>query len=489
MRLRFVLLVVLLFYIWIPGFWAFNFHLDHGGSGTYISHNHLAEAFLAGKLHLLRDPDPQLLQLSDPYEPRQNYVYKWHDASVYNGKHYLYFGPVPTLLLYVPFKLLTGTTMSDTFALLFFAYGIFIWNVLILIHLKKIYFKNIPKWLFLTSIFVLGLANGATHILHRHGGIYHINIASGCFFLSGGLYWLIRSIENNTFQIKYLLFGSLFFGLCPGSRPHLFLSGIIIFFVLLKLKRDTNHFNYREKLSRLMALVLPFLVCLFLLGLYNYLRFDDFLEFGFKYQTGDLNVRKIGPLDVEGIPSSLYLYLFLPPTFHPEFPFFRATTPDMSNLYKKFYVQPVFGILCGVPFLWLLVIGYIFLRLSQKSFTSTSIRFPKLEFVLIVTSALINFIPNIVYAGCAMRFVIEFLNPLLLLTVLFWFYFYSLPVTSFRPVLNTLTIVLAVISSVIGMSVGIDTMNMHDGYRLHSIKRVFYPLSKNLTDFFLSTRR
>lgn len=481
MSLRFVLVAILLFYIWIPGSWVFNFHLDHGGSGDYISHNHLAEAFLAGKLNLFRDPDPRLSLLLDPYEPSQTAPYKWHDASVYKGKHYLYFGPVPTIVLYVPFKLLTQATMSDTFALLFFTFGIFIWNTLTLIHLKRLYFNNIPKWLFLTAIIVLGLANSGTHTMHRHGGIYHINIASGCFFLSGGLYWIIRSIERNTFNIKHLALGGLFFGLACGSRPHLLLSGLIILITLFKFRKDSSHFNYQEKLYRFFALIIPFIVCLFLIGLYNYLRFNDFTEFGFKYQTGDLNVQRISPLDLDGFASNLYMYFFLPPSFNLDFPFFRPTFPNMTSIHKKFYVQPVFGILYGVPFLWLPLLGLLLLKLTGPTSKNT---LPKFELVLIASSALINLLPNLVYSGCAIRFVIEFLNPILLFAIVLWFYLYLLLMQKLKHLLIILTMTLSIISSVIGMSFGADTMSFHDAHRLKPLKKVFKPLSDVLVLIF-----
>ena len=137
MRIRFVLLSILILYAWIAGSCIFNFNLDHGGSASYISHNHLAEAFLAGKLNLLKDPDPGILELSDPYEPTINFPYRWQDASVYKGKHYLYFGPAPTLVFYLPFKLITHASIPDTLVLVILVFGTLIWSTLILICLIK----------------------------------------------------------------------------------------------------------------------------------------------------------------------------------------------------------------------------------------------------------------------------------------------------------------------------------------------------------------
>src|SRR3984893_16414151 len=59
----------------------------------------LADAFLHGQTHLLVEPDPRLLELPDPYDPIANMRYRLHDLSLYQGKYYLYWGPVPGLLL------------------------------------------------------------------------------------------------------------------------------------------------------------------------------------------------------------------------------------------------------------------------------------------------------------------------------------------------------------------------------------------------------
>jgi len=57
----------------------------------------LGESFLRGQLSLLEEPNPQLTELQNPYDPAQRTVpYHW-DASYYKGKYYLYWGPVPAL--------------------------------------------------------------------------------------------------------------------------------------------------------------------------------------------------------------------------------------------------------------------------------------------------------------------------------------------------------------------------------------------------------
>ena len=78
-----------------------------------------------------------------------------------------------------------------------------------------------------------------------------------------------------------LVLGSLFLGLSVGSRPH-FIACSFVLIVLMqsKLFLGISRLSLRQKTFSTIALLLPFVVCLVLLGVYNYLRFDDPFEFG-----------------------------------------------------------------------------------------------------------------------------------------------------------------------------------------------------------------
>jgi hypothetical protein len=51
-------------------------------------------------------PAPEISALPDPYDSVANGPYRLHDASFYKGRYYLYFGPVPAVVLFLPFSLL-----------------------------------------------------------------------------------------------------------------------------------------------------------------------------------------------------------------------------------------------------------------------------------------------------------------------------------------------------------------------------------------------
>ena len=58
----------------------------------------LAAAFQKGQTYLDTKPAPQLLAMSDPYDPAANEPYRLHDASLYRGKYYVYFGAAPVVV-------------------------------------------------------------------------------------------------------------------------------------------------------------------------------------------------------------------------------------------------------------------------------------------------------------------------------------------------------------------------------------------------------
>src|SRR5829696_3147634 len=83
----------------------------HPHVGSY--YDWLARGFLQGQLHLPLAPSPELLALPDPYDPRQNANYRLHDVSLYNGRYYLYWGPLPALPRAL-WTALTNTSLSST---------------------------------------------------------------------------------------------------------------------------------------------------------------------------------------------------------------------------------------------------------------------------------------------------------------------------------------------------------------------------------------
>ncbi len=81
----------------------FRFKLPQGGYYDY-----LGQAFASGQLNLPVTPEPALLAMPNPWDPSVPGNLKLGDAVLYKGRYYLYHGPGPAVMLFTPWKLVTG---------------------------------------------------------------------------------------------------------------------------------------------------------------------------------------------------------------------------------------------------------------------------------------------------------------------------------------------------------------------------------------------
>ena len=112
--------LVVWLYVWFGTGGSFHFR------DTANYYGELADALLAGQLHLKIAPVPELAALPDPYAPEQNEPYRLHDAVYYGGRYYLYWGPVPALL-HAAWMGLTGWPSSNNAMVVLFGLGGCLW--------------------------------------------------------------------------------------------------------------------------------------------------------------------------------------------------------------------------------------------------------------------------------------------------------------------------------------------------------------------------
>ncbi|MBI3591767.1 MAG: hypothetical protein HY094_10370 [Candidatus Melainabacteria bacterium] len=416
---------VLLFYFWTAtgGYNYFDFKSDHNNR-----YNDLAQSFLAGKLHLLYKPRPELLSLSNPYDPSINGAYRVHDASLYKEKYYLYFGPTPVLTTYIPYRLIMQHGMHDNLAIFIFSIGALIWAILLLFYLKKKYFNKIPEWIMLLTIAVIAFAN-ATPILMRRPQIYEVAISSGLFFLMGAIYFFITAFSKEEPSKSRLFFGSFFLGLAVGGRPQIALCCILFPIIWFKLCKVSNK-KWGSTLIAILASLLPFMLCLIGLLLYNYFRFDSIFEFGTKYQLAGKPMTVVKLFDPARIPISLYLNVFQPPFLNLFFPFAHLKSSIPSYIVNPPYYDygQIAGAIPGIPFvilLFLLPIVLILQKVFNKKYLSEKKSFPYYEFLLLLIPAVLNISILLFMPGTVMRYTADYATFLILLAAIAWFYIYS----------------------------------------------------------------
>ena len=167
---------------------------------TSLGHNYynlLSDGFLAGHLHLLVAPDPGLLALPNPYDPavNQNLALGIHDLSLYHDKLYLYWGPTPALLLYMPFRLLGLGDLPDTTAIFLFAFVGFCFSIACLRALAQRFAPDAPRWMLGAAAVALAFSNALPFTLRRVA-IYEIAIAAGFCLSFIALYLVITGLRD-----------------------------------------------------------------------------------------------------------------------------------------------------------------------------------------------------------------------------------------------------------------------------------------------------
>ncbi len=152
----------------------------------------LSQAFQQGKTHLLVEPNPELLKLENPYDYRlrKDLEYLW-DTTLYNGKYYLYWGPVPAVLGVIVSSI-TSKPVIDTGLVFFFVIGIALFSILLLRDIYKEY--KTPAWVFWGNV-LAAVVNIPLIWMFTRPKFYEVSISGGQFFLMAGFFAMFRAFR------------------------------------------------------------------------------------------------------------------------------------------------------------------------------------------------------------------------------------------------------------------------------------------------------
>jgi hypothetical protein len=272
---------------------------------------YLAQSFLRGHLYFVEAPS----DLDD--------ASVWDDTSVYAGEHYWALGPLPAVLL-MP-AVAAGWKVPQ-------GYVLFVLNLLNLFILYRIALKitNSPStslWLSFAYIF----STAYLYIALTPWSWYFAQAVATLF--------LLLALHEFFYRKRAWLMG-LYLALAVATRVNLVLAGL--FFVGAILLEPGQ---FRGKVSALGQLLLPIIVSLSLLLIYNYLRFGNIFEFGYGYQLA-ANERAVnrehGLWGFVHFPANLYYFLFKGPeaVFLPgskilTYPFLQSDIWGMSILFTS----------------------------------------------------------------------------------------------------------------------------------------------------------
>jgi|CXWL01.1.fsa_nt_gi hypothetical protein len=459
-----IILVIYVFFITFGNFTTWK------ASTRYYSL--LADAFGKGQLHVDVEPGKALLEANDPYssESRPAFDDDVWDLSLYKGKLYLYWGPVPALLL-TPLQLFAHQLIADIYLVFFFFCGLLIFNSLIILKLWRLFFTDIPARNAAASIFLIGLILPILWSLNIPD-VYEAAIGAGQFFLIGGMYFLILAFEKDikmlqppssatpgawNIQKKYLFLAGFFWACSVGSRainvlPTLFLTALTIFWIWKKQSKPIDW----NGIARLAAsLLTPLALGAILIGWYNWARFDSPLEFGLRYQITIYNLNRDMPLTFQPdyLPFNIQAYILQPFEFISKFPFiqpigFSHLLESLDITAPKLYASGrMTGILFYAP---VLLLAFLPFFSKNKAGNQNHPDLQKFILLLFGGSFLISFAAILFYFYGQMRFMADLISQVTLLAILgYWLVVRNSKMAKIRLHLANLLIVITITISIL----------------------------------------
>ena len=336
------------YYFWAARSTGNWFYWEHDLPGYY---NLLGRAFAQGQLHLPVEPSPELLALSNPWDPNLNAPYRMHDVVLFDRRYYLYHGAGPALMAFAPWRLWTGHDLPENFALALFCALGFLFSYGTWTRVLALSGLRAPAWLLPFVLLSLGICQSVPYLLNRIW-VYEVAIGAGYFCVSAAVYFLTFAIDPRRSGCWGAASG-LMFGLAISCRPHLGLAGAIAGLVLVACmvsQRAAAAVLFR----RALWFALPLAAVASAVLTYNYVRFGKPLEFGVTYLlAGEADQQRVR-LAAENVLPSLYFMLLCPPFLGPVFPWFRLAFRfpfgSAANPFPPgYFIEPTVGALFLSP--------------------------------------------------------------------------------------------------------------------------------------------
>ncbi len=318
-------------------------------------YNCLIDGWLDGHLHMKVEVPAALLALPNPYDPAQRPPgVGLHDASLYRGKYYVYFGVAPAVTLMLPWRLATGTDMPLAAAVLAFVFGGFVASVALFCAVRRRYFPESGALVLALGVLTLGLA-GAWLALVRRPHMWELPIAGGYAFAMLALLGVWRSLhaEATRSRVRWLAAAALALGLAIASRPTYLFTMPLFAAPLAWWWRKERRVPAREAVAA--ALPLAFIGAA--LAWHNWARFGSPLEFGQAYQLSLDYESKLPHFSPRYAPLTAWAHFFCPAEWQAWFPFIRARDLGAGPAGFTPHRGDVYGVLVSYPIAWLALLA------------------------------------------------------------------------------------------------------------------------------------
>ena len=320
-------------------------------------YNLLLDGWLEGHLHMKVAVPEALLRLSDPYDPAVRPPgLGLHDASFHRGRYYLYFGAAPVVTLLLPYRLVTGSDLSEAAAVLLFGFAGFLVAFALWWSVRGRYFPDTGPLVTLLAGGVLGLASLGP-VLLRRPHLWELPIAAGSCFALLALFALWRALHAAPSagpglvpraRAGWAAGAGLGLGLAIASRPTYLIASPFLVVPFLVWWRRERRLPWPEAAAALAPLALIGLA----MAWHNQARFGDPLQFGQAYQFSMDYESRMAHFRAGHAPFNLWRYFLSPASWSWEFPFIRpADLPPKPPGFGGH--DDAFGLLVNLPVAWL----------------------------------------------------------------------------------------------------------------------------------------
>ncbi len=407
-----------------------------------LFYDQLADGMRAGHLYLPNGPHPHLIAQPNPYDPVN--MRWWNlDATYFKGKYYIYWGPFPALIQAVGKELLGITrTIGDQYLVFLFFSLMTLFGAMLILRMARRLASGIPPWLIAATVLGLGLANPVTYLL-ASAGVYQAAIAGSQAFMFLGIIFAFDAVwerEHSARRVVLLLLAGIAWSMAVGCRISVILAIAPIILCTIVCTSVTEELRLRRFIRDGFWVSTPIALTVFALLYYNYVRFDEWLEFGVKYMLSAFPFRSAKSYIFPNVES----YLLRVPNIECNFPYIFATLNNgagpISNIrgLPKGYLlwEPVIGMLYVVPLVYTAPIALVaaWRRIGPGLFRGANSEFAgesqhRRTYVWFVVCMLLaavgpGFIPVNIYFA-TMRYLSDFTNALIFLAVLGLFAWYG----------------------------------------------------------------
>ncbi|MCI8411652.1 MAG: hypothetical protein HFJ40_04330 [Clostridia bacterium] len=369
----------------------------------------LTKSLVNGKVEIEFDDESRKLltnlnNYQDYTERRETNVDYLFDFAFYNGNYYCYYGIVPVLTVLLPIAIIFKIYLSSNIICI-------IYSAMCIILFKLIYIKILNKYQvklrFTTEIigFLTLILSSGIVVLMGTANFYQAadlcGIAWGLFSI-----YLILLLENNQkINLKLFCIG-LFYAMMVCSRP---IYVLYIIPILICIFKYIIH-DKKIEIKRFIVFAVPIIIIALAQMYYNYIRFDNVLEFGQFYNL-TINNTADQKMDLGRSIEGTIAYLFNPPNFRPTFPFITLINPNITNG-NIIYNENLLGIV------WFTYFGVFIL--SKKIIKLSETNKVKWLIVTIAILAVIIFSVNTCLAGINQRYAVDIQPALSLLACAMW---------------------------------------------------------------------